>query len=105
MIHNPIFYYLQLVIGHTIFRRNEYEKLRKDEIMFFWALYNKKNIDCASHIARYWHDFALNGEGPIIFGGLITPIAMALGHNLSAKRCIEVTTLDHTFIAILKILI
>ncbi|KAK7386790.1 hypothetical protein VNO78_27126 [Psophocarpus tetragonolobus] len=77
-IGHPLAKLLQRFMSHTIFGRDESQQhVRSTELMCIWAMLTPGvRIDCGLHMIKHFLQRASQGNGQIIFGGLITPIAM-----------------------------
>lgn len=68
---------------HTIFGRGESKSVvRQSELLHLWAMINNVNIDTGSHFIRHLVKVGKATTGSIVVGGLITPIALTLGHEM-----------------------
>ncbi|KAK7390428.1 hypothetical protein VNO78_25733 [Psophocarpus tetragonolobus] len=77
-IGHPLAKLLQRFMSHTIFGRDESQQhVRSTELLCLWAMLTPGvRIDCGVHMIRHFLQRATQGNGEILFGGLITPIAM-----------------------------
>ncbi|KAK7380962.1 hypothetical protein VNO78_33481 [Psophocarpus tetragonolobus] len=77
-IGHPLAKLLQRFMSHTLFGRDESQQhVRSTELMCIWAMLTAGvRIDCGLHMIKHFLHRASQGNGPIIFGGLITPIAI-----------------------------
>lgn len=82
-IRNPCIYYLQWIVSHVVFGCGDSDGIVcYRELMFLWAILEKIHLDISSYLVRYLAKVYRAPTRNILIGGLITPIAMALGCDL-----------------------
>lgn len=83
---NPVFFILHQFFACTIFALYEStDNMWKDELFFLWAMTRCKTVELniAVYLLHHWYFYAPKSSGKICFGGLITPIAMALRYDFT----------------------
>lgn len=86
-IKNLIFQYMHRVLSNSIFERWESDgAVRATEFYILWCLATGYNVNIGFYLAKYLVKVASASRGQIMIGGLITPIAISLGINVSNMR-------------------
>ncbi|GAB2266505.1 hypothetical protein Dimus_001509 [Dionaea muscipula] len=71
-------------MAQTIFGRGDSEGVvRQSELLFFDAMFSGLGVDAGAFLAQHLLKVAHSTHGDICVGGLITPIAISLGYDLS----------------------
>lgn len=101
LITNPILRYLQRLAANVVFpRRDSQNVVRLGELFLLWASLNRVEINTGAFIAVHLYDQATHGNTAIASGGIITAIAIALGHGdhfrVLPELCVH-TLMDHKF--------
>ncbi|CAJ2663010.1 unnamed protein product [Trifolium pratense] len=90
-IHNPALRYFRHLLANTIFGRANFSKVNSKELFYMFAVFKELRINTApfffSHMLSQVNS---RRNGVIIFGGLITTIAKAIGLGPRLEN------LDHT---------
>ncbi|KAL2894718.1 DNA polymerase III PolC-type [Bienertia sinuspersici] len=83
LIRHPALRYVHKVLANTIFGREENSKVRRDEIYMLEHMLHAKPIDIGAFLIRQMLSNVKKEttSGAIVLGGLITPIALHLGHS------------------------
>ncbi|KAL2941179.1 Histone-lysine N-methyltransferase SETD2 [Bienertia sinuspersici] len=92
-IRHPALRYVQRLLACTVFGRQEGSKARKDELFMLDRMLHAQPIDTGAFLIKQMRDLAYKSttSGAIVLGGLITPIALYLGHRerLEKEESIE----------------
>lgn len=79
-IHNPAIRVFRLLLACTIFGRESPNKVNARELLFLQGCLTRTHINPVPFMLAHMTLFT-NKTGPIVFGGLVTSIARALGLN------------------------
>uniref|UniRef100_A0A803NB29 Uncharacterized protein n=1 Tax=Chenopodium quinoa TaxID=63459 RepID=A0A803NB29_CHEQI len=94
-IHHPTLGYVQRLLANTVFGLQERSKSRKDELFMIYQMLHAQPFDTGAFLIKKMKELAntTTKKGAIILGGLITPIALHLGHmeRLMKEESIEGT--------------
>ncbi|KNA23895.1 hypothetical protein SOVF_020210 [Spinacia oleracea] len=87
-VRHPALRYILKVFASTIFGRKEWGKVRKAELYMLYHMLHAQPIDAGAFLVRQMQTLAntTTGGGVFVQGGLITPIALYLGHASLLKR-------------------
>uniref|UniRef100_A0A803LA75 Arabidopsis retrotransposon Orf1 C-terminal domain-containing protein n=2 Tax=Chenopodium quinoa TaxID=63459 RepID=A0A803LA75_CHEQI len=82
-IRHPALRYVQRLLSCTVFGRYEGGKARKDELFMLDRMLHGQPINTGAFLIKQMRDLAnkTTTSGAIVLGGLITPIALYLGHK------------------------
>ncbi|KMS98576.1 hypothetical protein BVRB_4g092630 [Beta vulgaris subsp. vulgaris] len=82
-IRHPALRYVQRLLANTVFGRQEGSKARKDELFMIYQMLHALPIDTGAFFIKQMKELATTTtkKGAIVLGGLITPIALHLGHK------------------------
>uniref|UniRef100_A0A803MXX0 Arabidopsis retrotransposon Orf1 C-terminal domain-containing protein n=1 Tax=Chenopodium quinoa TaxID=63459 RepID=A0A803MXX0_CHEQI len=94
-IRHPALRYVQRLLANTVFGRQEGSKARKDELFMIYQMLHAQPTDTGAFLIKQMKELAntTTKKGAIVLGGLITPIALHLGHKerLMKEESIEGT--------------
>ncbi len=93
-LRNPCFRYVHRVMSNTLFGRGDSDGVvRQSELLFLWnMLHPEVQLDAGSHLITHMVKVGKASAGKIVIGGLITPIAEALGYRTSGLPFVRGST-------------
>ncbi|KAL2900971.1 Lethal(2) giant larvae protein-like protein SRO7, partial [Bienertia sinuspersici] len=82
-IRHPAHRYVHKALANTVFSREENSKVRKDEVCMLDHMLHVKAINTGAFLIWQMESIVANqtAKGAIVLEGLITPIALNLGHK------------------------
>ena len=96
-IVNPTFRVAARVFGNTIYARKEWSKPLKLEVMCLFLLVHRGALSLGREFLEHVHRYK-NMKGEIWFGGMITPLAIYFGLDLSSYTPLEPQMIDITYL-------